>query len=62
MRGTWAAELVPHGIRVNVAAPGPTDTAMMARVPEAVRAVLIAPVPLGRMARPPRSPQPPSSS
>lgn len=23
MRGTWAAELVPHGIRVNVAAPGP---------------------------------------
>jgi len=49
---TWTAELAPRGIRVNVVAPGPTDTAMMARVPEAVRAALIAPIPLGRMARP----------
>ncbi len=32
---TWTAELAPQGIRVNVVAPGPTDTAMMASVPEA---------------------------
>jgi NAD(P)-dependent dehydrogenase (short-subunit alcohol dehydrogenase family) len=49
---TWAAELAPRGIRVNVVAPGPTDTEMMARVPDDVRAALIAPIPLGRMARP----------
>ena len=49
---TWTSELAPRGIRVNVVAPGPTDTDMMARVPEAVRAALIAPIPLGRMARP----------
>lgn len=49
---TWTLELAPRGIRVNVVAPGPTDTEMMARVPEAGRAALIAPIPLGRMARP----------
>ncbi|AWN53495.1 SDR family oxidoreductase [Methylobacterium sp. 17Sr1-1] len=49
---TWTAELAPQGIRVNVVAPGPTDTAMMASVPEDARAALIAPIPLGRMARP----------
>jgi NAD(P)-dependent dehydrogenase (short-subunit alcohol dehydrogenase family) len=49
---TWTVELAPRGIRVNVVAPGPTDTAMMAVVPEDVRAALIAPIPLGRMARP----------
>ena len=49
---TWTVELAPRGIRVNVVAPGPTDTAMMASVPEEGRAALIAPIPLGRMARP----------
>lgn len=48
---TWTAELAPRGIRVNVVAPGPTDTAMMAVVPDDVRDALIAPIPLGRMAR-----------
>lgn len=49
---TWSLELAPRGIRVNVVAPGPTDTDMMAAVPEAVRQTLIAPIPLGRMAQP----------
>jgi len=49
---TWTAELAPRRIRVNVVAPGPTDTEMMARVPDEMRAALIAPIPLGRMARP----------
>jgi NAD(P)-dependent dehydrogenase (short-subunit alcohol dehydrogenase family) len=49
---TWTAELASRGIRVNVVAPGPTDTEMMAAVPEDVRKTLIAPIPLGRMARP----------
>jgi NAD(P)-dependent dehydrogenase (short-subunit alcohol dehydrogenase family) len=47
---SWAAELAPRRIRVNVVAPGPTDTDMMAAVPEE-RQMLIAPIPLGRMAR-----------
>lgn len=49
---TWAVELAPRGIRINVVAPGPTDTEMMARVPEEARRALIAPILLGRMAAP----------
>ncbi len=49
---TWTAELASKGIRVNVVAPGPTDTEMMAAVPEDVREALIAPIPMKRMARP----------
>ena len=48
----WAAELAPRGIRINVVAPGPTDTEMMARVPDEVRASIVAPILLGRMAKP----------
>lgn len=48
---TWANELAPRNIRVNVVAPGPTDTAMMAAASDAVRATLATLIPLGRMAR-----------
>ena len=49
---TWTAELAPRRIRVNVVSPGPTDTAMIAAVPEDIRAAVIATIPLGRIARP----------
>lgn len=48
---SWAAELASRGVRVNVVSPGPTDTDMMAAVSEEMRQMLIAPIPLGRMAR-----------
>ncbi|MCW4115697.1 SDR family oxidoreductase [Aurantimonas sp. MSK8Z-1] len=47
---TWANELAPR-IRVNVVAPGPTDTAMMAAASVAVRETLTQLIPLGRMGR-----------
>lgn len=49
---TWANELAPKGIRVNVVSPGPTDTAMMASASREVRDALSNMIPLGRMARP----------
>jgi NAD(P)-dependent dehydrogenase (short-subunit alcohol dehydrogenase family) len=49
---TWARDLAPRGIRINVVAPGPTDTDMMAALPEEARAAITASIPLGRMARP----------
>lgn len=48
---TCANELAPRNIRVNVVAPGPTDTAMMAAASDEVRATLAKLIPLGRMAR-----------
>ena len=38
-----AKEVIAAGVRVNVVAPGPTDTGMAARTPEALRAGLAAP-------------------
>jgi NAD(P)-dependent dehydrogenase (short-subunit alcohol dehydrogenase family) len=49
---TWANELAPRGIRVNVVSPGPTDTAMMAGASEQVRTTLTNLIPLGRLGRP----------
>ncbi|WP_296180446.1 SDR family NAD(P)-dependent oxidoreductase [Pseudomonas sp. UBA1879] len=48
---TWANELAPRNIRVNVVAPGPTDTAMMAAASDEVRDTLMQLIPLGRMGR-----------
>jgi NAD(P)-dependent dehydrogenase (short-subunit alcohol dehydrogenase family) len=49
---TWANELAPKGIRVNVVSPGPIDTAMMAAASQEVRDSLSSMIPLGRMGRP----------
>lgn len=49
---TWANELAPRGIRVNVVSPGPTDTAMMAGTTVEVREALTKLIPLGRLGRP----------
>lgn len=48
---TWANELAPRNIRVNVVAPGPSDTAMMAAASAEIRERLTTLIPLGRMAR-----------
>ena len=48
---TWANELAPRNIRVNVVAPGPTDTAMFAAASDDVRKTLTKLIPLGRMGR-----------
>ncbi|WP_172122646.1 SDR family oxidoreductase [Devosia sp. 919] len=48
---TWANELAPRGIRVNVVSPGPTDTAMFASASDEMRAILTGMIPLGRMGR-----------
>ncbi|MET0749384.1 MAG: SDR family oxidoreductase [Rhizobium sp.] len=49
---TWANELAPRGIRVNVVSPGPIDTAMMADVTEEIRSALTTMIPLSRLGRP----------
>jgi len=46
---TWANELAPRGIRVNVVAPGPIDTAMMAAASAEVREAVNTLIPLRRM-------------
>lgn len=49
---TWTKELAPRGIRVNTLSPGPIETAMMARTPEAFRQQMAALIPLGRLGQP----------
>ena len=48
---TWSNERAPRGIRVNVVAPGPTDTAMFRAASDEVRQTLTGLIPLGRMGR-----------
>jgi NAD(P)-dependent dehydrogenase (short-subunit alcohol dehydrogenase family) len=45
-----AAEYAQHGIRVNVVAPGATDTALLADADDDVRAAVAAAIPIGRLA------------
>jgi 3-oxoacyl-[acyl-carrier protein] reductase len=45
-------EVASRGIRVNAVHPGPTDTPIMAGIPDAMRDQLAAAIPLGRMGRP----------
>lgn len=45
-------ELAPRGIRVNAVAPGPTNTPIMAGIPDEWIKSMEASVPLGRMAEP----------
>ena len=56
---TWAAELAPRGVRVNVITPGPIATPAIERVAarfgqstQDFHGVLAAPLPLRRMGRP----------
>jgi NAD(P)-dependent dehydrogenase (short-subunit alcohol dehydrogenase family) len=48
---TWANELAPRNIRVNVVSPGPVDTVFDA-APDEVREALTKLIPLGRLGRP----------
>jgi 2-hydroxycyclohexanecarboxyl-CoA dehydrogenase len=45
-----AREMCRHGIRVNCVCPGPTDTPLFARQPEAMRAALVKAIPMRRLA------------
>lgn len=49
---TWANELAPRGIRVNVVSPGPTDTAMFDKASEELRKAVTSLIPLGRLGKP----------
>ncbi len=55
---SWAIELAPRGIRVNVLSPGPTDTEILAKLGvapdqrEAFEAGMAEAIPLGRLGRP----------
>jgi 3-oxoacyl-[acyl-carrier protein] reductase len=47
-----AREAAPYGIRVNVVAPGITETGLLEDIPEAARPKALENIPLGRFARP----------
>ncbi len=47
-----ARELAPQKIRVNTIVPGPTDTPMMAGIPDEWMQSMVASIPLGRLGQP----------
>jgi len=47
-----ARETARHGVRVNCVCPGPTDTPLMAAVPDKVKEALVKAIPLRRLGRP----------
>lgn len=47
-----ARELAPNRIRVNTIVPGPTDTPMMAGIPDEWMQSMVAAIPLGRLGQP----------
>ena len=49
---SMAKELASHGIRANTLVPGPTNTPMMAGIPQEWADAIIKGVPMGRMAEP----------
>jgi NAD(P)-dependent dehydrogenase (short-subunit alcohol dehydrogenase family) len=49
---TMALSLAAYGIRVNAVAPGPTESPMLAPLPQAVRQRMLSRTPLGRFAEP----------
>lgn len=49
---SMAKELAPQGVRVNAVIPGPTNTPMMADIPEDWMEQMVAGIPLGRMGEP----------
>jgi 3-oxoacyl-[acyl-carrier protein] reductase len=52
MTKTWAKELGRKGINVNAVAPGFTETAMTAKVPENVMKQIVTMIPLQRLGKP----------
>jgi 3-oxoacyl-[acyl-carrier protein] reductase len=49
---TIAVEQAKHGIRANAVAPGPTETPMLADVPQHVKDGWLGAIPLGRLGKP----------
>lgn len=49
---TWTKELAQRGIRINVVAPGPVDTAMFAAASEEMHQAIASSIPFGRMGQP----------
>ncbi|OON38619.1 oxidoreductase [Izhakiella australiensis] len=48
---SWTSELAARGIRINVVAPGPIDTAMFASVSDEMREAIVSRIPAGRMGK-----------
>jgi NAD(P)-dependent dehydrogenase (short-subunit alcohol dehydrogenase family) len=49
---SWAADLMPRKIRVNVISPGPIDTGVFVGVPPQVKEGFVSHIPMGRIGQP----------